>query len=180
MLVCPHFTVTFYPAPYPSVAGPVALVATTDLVDPDSNLALAVEQMAQRDDLLRGDVPSLFARGNRTGTLEWETVTRHAAPSAAAAAALDAAEDLPDSVGWIRVALPDEGRAWALTPAMLVGVSTRHRKRGAATLLYRRWTSQSGPPVEIGVTEAADALLLETGFGLLAEDGDHFVLETLT
>jgi hypothetical protein len=180
MLVCPHFTVTFYPAPYPSVTGPVALVATTDYVDPDSNVAVAVEQLAQREDYLRGEVPSIFARGNRSATLEWESVTSHATPSAAAAAGFEAAEDLPASVGWVHVSLAAEGRAWALSPAMLVGVATRHRKRGAATLLYRRWTVQCGPPVEIAVTEAAHAMLLETSYGLLTEDNDHFVLETLT
>jgi hypothetical protein len=180
MLVCPHFAVTFYPAPWPSEAGGVALVTADDLVEAGSNLAVAAEQMMQRADYLRGEVPDFFPRGNRSGRLEWETLRRHAAPSGAAAAALAAAETLPRTVGWARVALAAEGRAWALMPAALRGVSARHRRAGAATMLALRWTVDCGPPVEIATSSADHALLLETGFGALAEDGAALALETWT
>lgn len=179
MLVCAHFAVTFYPAPYPAETGAVALVTTDDLVEAGSNLAAAAEQLSQRADYVRGEVPGLFARGNRSGAVEWETVRCHATPSGAATAALAATEALPGTVGWARIDLPAEGRAWVLAPAFLRRVDARHRKAGAPTMLVLRWTVECGPPSEIALSSPVHAWLWETGAPVLWEDGTYMALETL-
>ncbi len=181
MLTVPLFTLTFYPAAYPSTADALVLQSASHYLDGQVFLPVQVEQAVQVAEFVRGAVPDFFNRGNRATTLQWTEVRRYASPSGALAASFELAEAMPDSTGWLRIDLPDEGRAWAVTPCAIRMMAGRPEKAGAETLLKVTWTLLCGVLSEIAAeVPEEDYLLFENGFTVLCEDGSELALESYT
>lgn len=180
MLLCPHFTLTWYPGTWPSTSGPLVLQSANHYVERADALGGLFEQMVQVAEFLRGETPDYYIRGNRTLTLEWqETRIITGGPGEALATALAALESLPDETGWLSINIPDEGRTWVVTPCAIRSAGWSHVVReGKSDLLRLRWTLLCGPLTEIVSDGADDTILLETGAQLLTEEGENFELET--
>ena len=181
MLTVPLFTLTFYPAAYPSTADALVLQSADHYLEGQAILPLQVEQAVQVAEFLRGVTPDFYNRGQRTTRLEWTEVRVYDTPSGALAASLEIAEAVPDSTGWLRIDIPDEGRAWAVTPCAIRAMAGRPEKSGAKTLLRVSWTLLCGALSEIAAeVPAEDYLLFENGFTVLCEDDSELALESYT
>lgn len=178
MLLCSHYTLTWYPGVYPSATGGMVLQSASRYIEEGSALDVQIGQLVERADYVRGEVPDFFPRGSKSMGLQWEEARLVASPGAALAAALDAAASLPSTAGWLRIDIASEGRAWAVTPATIRATGGRHRKSGGQMLLLIRWQVDCGPATEIAVTAEDAAMTLETGAELLTEPGDYLALET--
>ena len=175
MLICPYFTLTFFAGTFPAETSPVVLLGPEHFIDSSSALSGTVSQLVQRADYVRGEVPGFFARGNRSQSLSWEQVRKIIDPAEALAVALRSAAETPAGVGWVRLAVPSQGLAWALSPVAVSTHSWSHDpKRG---LLRLQWQLEAGPATSIAVQAPDFALTAETGFALATEDGRVLVTE---
>lgn len=174
-LICPRFRLTWYPGAYPSDTGGVVLLGPDDLIDAGSSLNGSGDQQVDVVPGLRAPTPKIFARGNRSISLEWTTVTETTPgdPNAALVIGLASIEAMPDSVGWVRIDLDDALRSWAMTPAAVRSMGYQHDP--LRNQLRRRWSIQGGLVTEIA---GEYALTLETGDGIELEAGGFFELET--
>ena len=181
MLTVPLFSLTFYPAAYPSVADPLVLQSADHYLDGQTYLPVQVEQAVQVAEFVRGVTPAFYVRGQRTTRLDWIEVRRFASPGAALADSLEIAEAVPESTGWMRIDITDEDRAWAVTPCAVRAMAGRPEKAGAETLLRITWTLLCGALSEIATeVPAQDYLLFENGLTVLCEDESELALESYT
>lgn len=176
-LLCPRFKLTWFDGAYPSTSGELALLGDDDLVEDGQSLNGMVQQAIQPRVGMRAAAPNFSMRGNRSFSLEWETVreTTPGDPNAALEIALDTVAAMPDAVGWVRVDLVDSLRAWALEPAAVESAGWRHDPR--VNLIRFRWRILCGVLTEIsGDFSGLDILMLETGYPLLIAPGEFLYL----
>lgn len=174
--LCSKIAVTWYDGLYPSESGAVVLLAADELIDESSPLSGSVEQLVQRVDYVRGEAPDFFPRGSRSTALEWDRVRPAARHDAALILGFEAAAEMPSVAGWVRVDLPDYGRAWVITPAAVRRTAWRYDVR--AGHLVQRWSIDQGIATEIATTAEAHAWLWEDGTEILWEDDTYIALET--
>jgi hypothetical protein len=172
-VVCTFFGLTFYPAPYPSVASPIVLLAPGELIDAASPIVADLAQLVDVQTGVRWETPNIFTRGNKTLRLQWDEVKKFDSPGAALAATLERQEAMPSATGWVMLEIPTEGRAWAVQPVAF-------RSHGSSFQLgnksYRqRWDLASGSLTEIATSAEDGAITTETGVEILTEDGGFYL-----
>lgn len=142
-------------------------------------LSGVVRDLMQQATYLRANAPQFFNRGGRSTTLTWTEIRAVKAPSTALATALKAVETMPSQTGWLLISLPDEGRAWAVTPCAIESAGWTHDLRRG--LLRLQWHLLCGPMTEIAIEAAPYALTLEIGTEMMTEGEDHYLaLETVS
>lgn len=172
-LLCPHFTLTWYPGSYPDADDGVVLQSADHRCEASPALAGELAQAVQRADYLRAAAPGLWVRGGRALSLDWAEVREIAAPADALAAALAALEAMPAETGWLSIDIPDANRAWRAEPCAVRSAGWSHDPRRG--LLRLRWALECGPLTEIPTDHD---LLLETGLGIALEAGGYLELES--
>jgi hypothetical protein len=183
MLCKPLFTLTWYPGEYPSTASPLVLQSAEHYVeDGYASLGGRVTDNMQVADFLRSPAPAVWNRGNRKAEFDWEEVRDFADPSAALAAGMEIIAEMPSEVGWLRLEIPAQGRAWAGIPCGLKSAAfPRVVREGKSHLLKLQWTLLCGPASEIAVEAEEGAITTEIGTEILTEDGEFYLaLEELT
>jgi hypothetical protein len=180
-LYCPIYTLTWYPGDYPSVTGGIVLQSGSHFADAYAGLAARVRDLVQESPFIRGDAPAFYNRGNRQTRFEWQEVRKYADPAEALTDGLDAIAAMPQTQGWLSIAIPNEGRAWAATPCLIESAGfPRLEKAGTDHLLRLDWYLLCGPFTAVATTAEEGAITAETGVDLLTEEGDYLALEALT
>lgn len=175
-LVCTFFTITFYPAPYPSEEDPLVLLAEGASIDAGSPIVADLEQIVEEVNYVRGVTPDFFNRGGRKLRLQWDEVRKFDSPGAALAESFDRKKAMPQLTGWAAIEIPSITRTWAISP-----VAFRADRTGydLPSKTYRlSWELLTGALTEI-FDAPPGAIAAETGRAFGTEDGDYyFILET--
>jgi hypothetical protein len=176
-LICSKVEITWYDGVYPSESGALTLLGADERIDESSPLVSEIAQLVDRQEGFRWDTPNFWPRGNQSMTLEWDRIrpaTRH---DEALIMALEAAESMPTSSGWVKIELPDYGRAWVITPAAVSRIGSPYRPRDL--MIAQRYRIEMGKPTEIALDAEEAAITSEIGTEILTEDGDFYLaLET--
>lgn len=172
-LIHSRVEITWYDGSYPSTSGAATLLGADELIDAASPLASSIEQLVQRQEGARWATPSLWPRGNRSSSLEWERVRRAARHDEALAMAMEAAGTMTGETGWVRLDLPDYGRSWRIEPAALRRIESRYRP--VELSIAQRYTLDLGAPVEISASTEEGAITDEVGAEILTEDGAFYL-----
>lgn len=177
-LVCSKISITWFDGEWPSESGELVLLGEDELIDSSALLPGAVEQLIQRADYARGEVPDFWVRGGRTTSFEWDRIRPADRHDQALILALENAAELPSKTGWVLIEFPDYGRQFTVIPAAV----RRGEWRYDATTghLRQRWTIEAGVADELATDAPDDAILTDTRLPILTDDGYYLAMDTAT
>jgi hypothetical protein len=174
-VLCPYFTLTWYPTVYPEETGARVLIGADSMISDVSPIAGGVSQLIEEAEYIRGAVPEMFLRGQERGQLQWEEVREVTDPGEQLALGLEGDTNLPKGKGWVKLELSTINRVFVYSPVAVE--STAWRPSPVEGKLYRTWVLRSGPPSELGIDAEDYSILNEAGFPIGFEDGAYLVGE---